>query len=388
MAERNNMPVTSVKVGASLETFQETVLFFEKLGWRTKSVFPADNPRETGLLGHDIHLFVTIDTSTEKQNGPVVLFISPRNKELAKQLPLTAPNGTQLVLSRDDTGLDLPPSAPTFTTQIAANVAKSEHPESWVEGRAGMLYRDLIPGRQGGRYVASHIMIPNGGPVPDYVHYHNIRFQIIYCVSGWVKVVYEGQGDPFIMHPGDLVLQPPMIRHRVLESSDNLGVLEMSSPAEHMTQADFEMGLPSSPDVVASRKDFLWSGQRFHRHVASATDGWETIASEFARSWEKKELGIHTATNGLASVTLFRIADGVGSYGQRSEPFTKGDLKLQFILKGSAHVEVKQPNEQPKRFEVVASDTWVVPPLSVETITLKEEGLTLLEIWVDDRDGS
>ena len=34
-------------------------------------------------------------------------------------------------------------------------------------GRAGMVYRDLIPDRLGGAFIASHITIPEGGPVPD-----------------------------------------------------------------------------------------------------------------------------------------------------------------------------------------------------------------------------
>ena len=38
----------------------------------------------------------------------------------------------------------------------------------WVIGRAGMRYRDLIPGRLGGSIIASHIRIPDAGPVPDY----------------------------------------------------------------------------------------------------------------------------------------------------------------------------------------------------------------------------
>jgi quercetin dioxygenase-like cupin family protein len=41
---------------------------------------------------------------------------------------------------------------------------------------------------------------------------------MIYCHRGWVRVVYEDQGEPFVMHPGDCVLQPPGIRHRVLEA--------------------------------------------------------------------------------------------------------------------------------------------------------------------------
>ena len=108
-----------------------------------------------------------------------------------------------------------------------------------------MQYRDLIPDRQGGRYIASHIRIPDGGPVPDYVHFHEIRFQLIYCYRGWVRVVYEDQGEPFVMNAGDCVLQPPLIRHRVLESSAGLEVVEIGVPAVHATHVDHERALPT-----------------------------------------------------------------------------------------------------------------------------------------------
>src|SRR6185436_13024852 len=108
----------------------------------------------------------------------------------------------------------------------------------WTRGRAGMRYRDLIPGRQGGRFIASHIAIPEGGPVADYVHHHFVRVQLIYCHRGWVRVVYEDQGAPFMLEAGDCVLQPPGIRHRVLESSVGLEVIEIGSPAVHETFAD------------------------------------------------------------------------------------------------------------------------------------------------------
>ena len=93
-----------------------------------------------------------------------------------------------------------------------------------------MLYRDLIPGRLGGRYIASHITIPEGGPVADWVHFHRIAVQMIVVRRGWVRVVYEDQGEPFVMNAGDLVLQPPEIRHRVLESSPGLEVVEIGCP--------------------------------------------------------------------------------------------------------------------------------------------------------------
>ena len=64
----------------------------------------------------------------------------------------------------------------------------------WVIGRAGMLYRDLVPSRLGGAMIASHIRIPDGGSVPDMVHFHKVGFQLIFCIKGWVDVLYEDQG--------------------------------------------------------------------------------------------------------------------------------------------------------------------------------------------------
>jgi uncharacterized protein YjlB len=39
-----------------------------------------------------------------------------------------------------------------------------------------------------------------------------------------------GQGDPFCFHAGDCVLQPPEIRHRVLETSAAFEVVEIGCP--------------------------------------------------------------------------------------------------------------------------------------------------------------
>src|SRR5688572_2041945 len=47
----------------------------------------------------------------------------------------------------------------------------------WRTGRAGMEYRDLFVDRIAGEVAVSHIRLNNGGPVPDYVHYHKIGFQ-------------------------------------------------------------------------------------------------------------------------------------------------------------------------------------------------------------------
>src|SRR6185503_1504966 len=85
---------------------------------------------------------------------------------------------------------------------VAETNPQSEIPNPKSKGRAGMEYRDLIPDRLDGRVIASHIRITKGGEVPDYVHYHKIRFQMIYCKRGWIRVVYEDQGPPFVLNAG------------------------------------------------------------------------------------------------------------------------------------------------------------------------------------------
>jgi quercetin dioxygenase-like cupin family protein len=135
----------------------------------------------------------------------------------------------------------------------------------WTVGRAGMMYRNMMPGRMSGRMAVSHIRLTEGGPVPDYVHYHKIGFQMIRCIAGRIKVVYEDQGDPFWLEPGDWIIQPPEIRHRVLECEAGSEVIEISMPAEHETWADHEMTLPTAE----YRPERAFNGQRFVRFIAA-----------------------------------------------------------------------------------------------------------------------
>src|SRR5205085_1261926 len=97
-----------------------------------------------------------------------------------------------------------------------------------------------------------------------------IDFQMIYCTRGRIRVVYEDQGPPFWLETGDCVLQPPEIRHRVLECTAGAEVIEVSAPAEHETWVEHEIRLPTQ--MLRPERDF--GGQRFVRHVASEA-AWE-----------------------------------------------------------------------------------------------------------------
>src|SRR5262245_5838462 len=214
-----------------------------------------------------------------------------------------------------------------------------------------MLYRDLVPDRQGGHVVASHIRIPQGGPVSDYVHYHRVRFQLIYCLAGHVRVVYEDQGPPFELVPGDAVLQPPEIRHRVLECSPGLEVLEVSCPAEHETLADLDLELPTP----ARRPERDFGGQRFARHEAARA----AFAPWRLAGFEARDLGIAGATAGLAQAFVVRrarasaaeAADDVAPPGDQ-------DLLFSVVLSGSALLQ----HERADHGRVGTGDVFVVPP--------------------------
>lgn len=198
---------------------------------------------------------------------------------------------------------------------------KSAIPNPKSTGRAGMEYRDLIPDRLDGHVIASHIRINDGGPVPDYVHYHKVDFQIIYCTAGSVRVVYEDQGPPFLIQPGDCILQAPGIRHRVLESSSGAEVIEVSSPAEHETWVDHELLLPS--DTVATERTY--GGQRFVRHIAN-----EATWLRPGDGLECRETGILEASGGIGDVRVYRTSQDL------TVTFDTTATSLLFVLKGTA----------------------------------------------------
>jgi quercetin dioxygenase-like cupin family protein len=242
---------------------------------------------------------------------------------------------------------------------------------SWSNGRAGMLYRDLVPDRQGGRVVASHIRLPQGGPVPDYVHYHRVRFQLIYCVSGSARVVYEDQGPPFELAPGDAILQPPEIRHRVLECTPGLEVIEVSCPAEHETLADFELSLPTQ----AVRPNRTFDGQRFVRHEAARA----TFAPWRVAGFEARDLGVAAATGSLATAHVVRPTPATAAPQQDPSLEAHGALLFSFVLAGSARLHFGGAGVE----RVGAGDAFTIPPGHGHALRECASDLELLQLAID-----
>jgi len=98
--------------------------------------------------------------------------------------------------------------------------------------RAFFEYRDLgIEGATGGQFGAHVIRAKPGSDAKPHWHQHGLAFQMVYVTQGWVVFEYEGVGE-VRLEAGSCVHQPPGIRHRELDHSEDLELIEITAPAE------------------------------------------------------------------------------------------------------------------------------------------------------------
>jgi mannose-6-phosphate isomerase-like protein (cupin superfamily) len=109
--------------------------------------------------------------------------------------------------------------------------------EDFLEGlRSYAKYRDLGVAKATHGMVQAHVirMVPPGEPaVVSKRHYHDVDFQMIYVLKGWMKGEYDGQ--EVTVRQGSCWIQPPRIKHTVLDYSDDCELLEIILPAEFDT---------------------------------------------------------------------------------------------------------------------------------------------------------
>ena len=311
--------------------------FFGKvLGMRMDSIYPADNPTVAVFSGHGLRVRLMEGTG----DAPGLIRILTDDPGFAGGTRgLTAPGGTRVEIDELNPPLVLPPTEHAFVVRRLADQAP------WVIGRAGMHYRDLVPSRLGGAIIASHIRIPDGGPVPDMVHYHKVGFQLIFCIKGWVDVVYEDQGDPIRLTAGDCFIQPPEIRHRVLHASGGIEVIEIGVPAEHVTEIDHEMTLPT-PFV---RPDREWQGQKFVHNVGAGAV-WGPFRQP---GFIARDTTINAGTKGVAGVVVVRKGQTFPVWTRHS-----ADIMFGFVMAGS--MQLKGEGKDP--FTLTPGDAFVIPP--------------------------
>ncbi len=103
--------------------------------------------------------------------------------------------------------------------------------------RSYAAYRDLLIEQATGGAAQAHVIRLLGKCDPKVVsipHYHGVQFQILYMLKGWMIGEYEGAGR-VKMTAGSCWIQPPGIRHQVIDYSDGCEMLEIILPAKFKT---------------------------------------------------------------------------------------------------------------------------------------------------------
>ena len=354
------MPDIKAEIRLPTSELRDDIPFFTKtLGMRLDMIYPADDPEVAVFSGHGLRL--RIEKGAAEPPATVRIRCDDPDAFASGKRELTAPNGTRIEIDEMNPPLVMPETNHSFVVRCLADQAP------WIVGRAGMHYRDLIPDRLGGSIIASHIRIPDGGPVPDMVHYHTVGFQLIFCYRGWVDLVYEDQGAPFRLHAGNCVIQPPEIRHRVMFASDNIEVIEIGVPAEHVTTIDHDMVLPNE----TFNPDRRFQGQRFVHHKAD-TATWKPFRIP---GFQSRDTTIAEHTGNVAGVQIVRLS------GPRSDEIPikvrhNSDILFTFVMEGNMtlHGEGKDP------YSLEPGDAFVIPPGMTTSYADMSDDIELLEV--------
>jgi len=200
------------------------------------------------------------------------------------------------------------------------------------------------------------------------VHYHTVGFQLIFCLKGWVDVLYEDQGDMIRLEAGDCVTQPPQIRHRVCHASSDIEVLEIGVPAEHVTTIDHDFTLPNGKGD-ANRQ---WNGQTFVHHIKSKAS-WQ---AHRIPGFTCRDTGIFKGTNGIANVAVMRFDKG-------SPPATShdADINFSFVMEGKVTLSA---NDQ-ATYDLETGDAFVVPPGTSTQLSHCSDDLEILEAAISPK---
>jgi hypothetical protein len=98
-------------------------------------------------------------------------------------------------------------------------------------------YRDLGVADASQGLARAHVIRLIGPCNPAEVsklHFHDVDFQMVYVLKGWVKTYMDGVGET-MFQTGSSWTQPPRIKHLILDYSDDVELLEVILPADFKT---------------------------------------------------------------------------------------------------------------------------------------------------------
>jgi hypothetical protein len=132
------------------------------------------------------------------------------------------------------------PAPPVKRTRPKQRIAVSHHRDEDFKAdglRTYAQYRDLGVAAASNGLAQAHVIRLIGPCNPNEVsklHFHDVDFQMVYVLKGWVKTYMDGQGET-LMEQGSSWTQPPRIKHMILDYSDDVELLEVILPAEFKT---------------------------------------------------------------------------------------------------------------------------------------------------------
>jgi len=131
-------------------------------------------------------------------------------------------------------------AAPAKRAGRPQKVAVSHHREEDFKAdglRAYAKYRDLGIADATGGLARAHVIRLTGPCNPEEVsklHFHDVDFQMVYVLKGWVKTYMEGHGEELYQQHSSWT-QPPKIKHMILDYSDDVELLEIILPGDFET---------------------------------------------------------------------------------------------------------------------------------------------------------
>jgi hypothetical protein len=131
-------------------------------------------------------------------------------------------------------------AAPVKRARPKQRIAISHHRDEDFKAdglRTYAQYRDLGVADASSGLARAHVIRLIGPCDPDVVsklHFHEVDFQMVYVLKGWVKTYMEGVGET-MFQTGSSWTQPPRIKHLIMDYSDDVELLEVILPADFKT---------------------------------------------------------------------------------------------------------------------------------------------------------
>jgi mannose-6-phosphate isomerase-like protein (cupin superfamily) len=164
--------------------------------------------------------------------------ISPARKAAAKSTARKHIKAKDRKTDRKSRARGLPAAKPPARPKQRIAISHYRDEDFKADGlRAYAHYRDLGIAEASHGLAQAHVIRLIGPCNPAEVsklHFHDVEFQMVYVLKGWVKTYMEGQGET-LMKEGSAWTQPPRIKHLIMDYSDDVELLEVILPAQFKT---------------------------------------------------------------------------------------------------------------------------------------------------------